>query len=236
MSMLEIKNLNVYYGSIQALWDVSLEVKEGEIVALIGANEAGKTTLLNAVVGLNPPVSGKIIFQGINITGWSCSSIVETGISYLPEGGRPFPDMSVRENLEMGAFLDHVWKRRKEMLSYVYRLFPKLKDREKQLAKTLSGGERQMLAMGRGLMSAPSIFLLDELSYGLAPKLASEALNIITSLREQGITILLVEQNVRQTLEIADRAYVLENGRVVLSGKSSEMLNSDYIKQAYLGR
>lgn len=235
MPMLEIKNINSYYGNIQALWDVSLEVKEGEIVALVGANEAGKTTLLNAVIGLKPPDAGEVYFQGAKINGLSCKSIVEMGISYLPEGGRLFLEMSVRENLEMGAFFKHVWKRRQQMMEQIYSVFPILKEREKQLARTLSGGEQQMLAMARGLMSAPRLFLLDELSYGLAPKLVLEAFGVLKSLREQGITILLVEQNVRQTLEIADRAYVLENGRMAFSAECSELLDSEHIKKAYLG-
>ncbi|MGE5485773.1 MAG: ABC transporter ATP-binding protein [Ignavibacteriales bacterium] len=233
--MLEINHVNAFYGNVQVLWDVSLEVKEAEIVALIGANGAGKTTLLNAIAGLQPPQSGEILFLGKRLNGLPSRIITEMGISYLPEGGRLFPEMTVVENLEMGAYVLSAWKRRKERLSQVYQWFPRLKERERQLARTLSGGERQMLAMGRGLMAGPRLFLLDELSYGLAPKVVSEAFQVIKGMRDQGITILLVEQNVKQTLEIADRAYVLENGRIVLAGGRSELRENDYVKKAYLG-
>lgn len=233
--MLEVKDLNVAYGNVQVLWDVSLNVKEGEIVVLLGANGAGKTTLLNAITGLVRPRAGKVSFLGRDITGLPPNEVVEHGIAYLPEGGRLFPDMSVQENLEMGGYLKNNWKIRKSRLEYVYSIFPRLKERRKQLAKTLSGGERQMLAMGRCLMSNPKMGFFDELSYGLAPKLVKEAFAMLKSLRDLGLTIFLIEQNANQSLEIADRAYVLENGRIVSSGTASELLNSDHIRKAYLG-
>lgn len=235
MAMLNIEKLNCFYGNVQVLWDVSLNVEEGEIVALLGANGAGKTTLLNSITGIITPGSGSISFMGGVINGLSPYHIVEKGISYLPEGGRLFPDMTIRENLEMGAYTRSNWKGRKGMLDRIYAMFPILKEREKQLARTMSGGEQQMLAMGRGLMSNPKLCLFDELSYGLAPKMVEEVFRIVKMLREQGITVLLVEQNVHQSLEIASRAYVLENGRIVLNGSSDSLLEDDYIKKAYLG-
>lgn len=233
--MLEIDNINTFYGKVQSLWDVSLKVNEAEIVALVGANGSGKTTLLNTICGLMSPASGSITFLGQRIDRLSPHAVVERGLSHIPESGRVFPDMTVRENLEMGAYPLHAWKVREKTLQQVYRIFPRLQEREKQLARTLSGGEKQMLAMGRGLMSRPRLCMFDEPSYGLAPKLVLEVFRIVNSLREEGITVLLVEQNVRHTLEIADRAYVLENGRVVLEGGGEELLQSDYVKKAYLG-
>lgn len=235
MTMLEIEKLNVFYGNVQALWDVSLRVEEAEIVALLGANGAGKTTLLNSIAGLVKPTSGHIKFMDESLDGVPSHSIMEKGIAYLPEGGRLFPDMSIKENLEMGVYPKSLWKTRKESMERVFELFPKLKERQKQLASTLSGGEKQMLAMARGLMSNPKLCLFDELSYGLAPIIVTEVFNIVKTLRQQGITVLLVEQNVRQTLEIADRAYVLENGRLALSGPCCNLLENDYVKKAYLG-
>jgi branched-chain amino acid transport system ATP-binding protein len=233
--MLEICDVNTLYGKVQALWDVCLEINEAEIVALVGSNGAGKTTLLNTISGLLRPASGSVEFLGKRIDGLPPYSIVEMGISHVPEGGKVFPDMSVRENLEMGAYPFHAWKQKEETFEQVYQVFPVLKEREGQLARTLSGGERQMLAMGRGLMSKPRLCLFDEPSYGLAPLLVAEIFRIIQRLREQGITILLIEQNVRHTLETADRAYVLENGRICLEGDCGEMLQSDYVRKAYLG-
>jgi branched-chain amino acid transport system ATP-binding protein len=233
--MLEVKNLDVSYGNVQVLWDVSLNVTEGEIVVLLGANGAGKTTLLNAITGLVRPKAGSVSFLDQDITGLPPNEVVEHGIAYLPEGGRLFPDMSVQENLELGSYLKNNWKIRKNRLEYVYNVFPRLKERRKQLAKTLSGGERQMLAMGRCLMSNPKMGFFDELSYGLAPKLVKEAFAMLKSLRDLGLTIFLIEKNANQSLEIADRAYVLENGRIVTSGTSDELLNSDHIRKAYLG-
>ncbi len=233
--MLEVNTLNVSYGNVQVLWDVCLKVDEGEIVALVGANGAGKTTLLNAIAGLVKPASGSVTFLGEDITGYSSNAIVERGIAYLPEGGRLFPDMSVLENLEMGAYLKNSWNKRNERLEKVYEIFPLLKERRKQLAKTLSGGERQMLAMGRSLMSGPKLGMFDELSYGMAPKLVMEAFKMLETLRDNGITVFLIEQNVKQSLEIADRAYVLENGEIVSGGSCNALLESDHVRKAYLG-
>jgi len=233
--MLEIKNIDTFYGGIQALWDVSLSINEGEIVAVVGANGAGKTTLLNTIAGLLHPVSGTIEFLGKRIEGLGSHNIGELGIAYVPEGGKPFVDMSVRENLEMGAYVTEAWKLKEETLQQVYDTFPRLRERQGQLARTLSGGERQMLAIGRGLMSRPKLCLFDEPSYGLAPVLVAEFFHIIQQLRDQGIAVLLIEQNVRQTLEIADRAYVLESGRVTLQGNSQELLQKELIRKAYMG-
>ena len=233
--MLSIENLNCFYGNVQALWDVSLSVDEGEVVALLGANGAGKTTLLNAITGLVKPASGTLCFMGRQLNGLSADNMIEMGISYLPEGGRLFPEMTIRENLEMGAYNKKNWSRRKTVMESVFTLLPKLKERQKQLARTMSGGERQMLAMGRALMSEPKLLLLDELSYGLAPIIVTEVFHIVEMLRDQGITILLVEQNVHQSLEIASRASVMENGRIVLEGESAALIENDYIKKAYLG-
>jgi len=216
--MLKVGNLDTFYGKTQAIWGVSLRIDEKEIVALLGANAAGKTTLLNTISGFLCPASGSVEFLGRRIDGLTPHSIVELGISHVLEGGRPFTDMTVRENLEMGAYPYHSWKGREERLEEVYKVFPYLKARQGQLARTLSGGERQMLAMGRSLMSRPRLCMFDEPSYGLAPLLVKELFKIITALNEQGITILLVEQNVRHALEIADRAYLLENGRMALEG------------------
>ncbi|HEY4711465.1 MAG TPA: ABC transporter ATP-binding protein [Dehalococcoidia bacterium] len=233
--MLEVSTLNVFYGKSQALRDVSLRVNEGEIVALVGANGAGKTTLLNTISGLLRPASGSVEFLGKRIDRLAVHKIVQQGISQIPEGRKLFSDMTVRENLEMGAYTSKAWKRKKETFEQVYQIFPVLKERSRQSATKLSGGERQMVAIGRGLMSSPKLCMFDEPSYGLAPKLFSEVLDVIRRLRERGITILLVEQNVRNTLEVADRAYVLENGRIVLEGKGKDILQSDLVKKAYLG-
>ncbi len=235
MSMIEVNNLNCFYGNVQVLWDVSLKVEEAEIVALLGANGAGKTTLLNCITGLVRPSSGSITFLGDSLIGCPSNAILEKGISYLPEGGRMFPEMSIRENLEMGAYPKSMWGGRKEQIEKMFELFPKLKERQKQTASTLSGGEKQMLAMARGLMSGPKLCLFDELSYGLAPIMVKEVFRIVQMLRDSGITVLLVEQNVKQSMEIADRAYVLENGRISLEGKCSELIDNDYVKRAYLG-
>jgi branched-chain amino acid transport system ATP-binding protein len=233
--MLEICNLNTLYGKAQALWDVCLQVNEAEIVALVGSNGAGKTTLLHTLSGLLRPASGSVTFLGKRIDGLPSHAIVELGISLVPEGGRVFPDMTVRENLEMGAYPYHAWKQKGETLGQVYQIFPRLRERERQLARTLSGGEHQMLAIGRALMSKPRLCLFDEPSYGLAPLLVMEIFRIIQGLRDRGLTILLIEQNVRRALEIADRAYVLENGRICMEGACTEILESDHVRKAYLG-
>ena len=233
--MLEVCDVTTPYDMTQALWDVCIEVNESEIVALIGSNGAGKTALLNAISGLLHPASGTVEFLGKRIDGLPPHTIVELGISHVPEGGKVFPDMTVYENLEMGAYPIHAWNQKEQTLEQVYHVFPKLKERAGQLARTLSGGERQMLAIGRGLMSKPRLCLLDEPSYGLAPRLVLEIFRIIKELRDQGITVLLIEQNVRHTLETADRAYVLENGRICLEGACDELLQSDFVRKAYLG-
>jgi branched-chain amino acid transport system ATP-binding protein len=233
--MLELNVVNTHYGKVKALWDVSLRVDEKEIVALVGANGAGKTTMLNTISGMIRSTSGTIQFCGQGIDRLFPYQIVKIGISHIPEGGKPFPDMTVHENLEMGAYHDETWRKREETVEQVYRIFPILKERAGQLARTLSGGERQMLAVGRGLMSRPKLCMLDEPSYGLSPILVKEIFNVIKALRDRGMTLLLVEQNVQQTLEIADRAYVLENGRIVSEGRSKELLQNDHIKKAYLG-
>jgi branched-chain amino acid transport system ATP-binding protein len=233
--MLEVRKIDTFYGKSQALWDISFNISKKEIVAFIGANGAGKTTLLNTISGILRPGSGSIKFLGKRIEGLAPHTIVELGISHIPEGRRLFPEMSVRENLEMGAYLRRAWKQKEETLKQVYELFPLLQERAGQLARTLSGGEQQMLAIGRGLMSRPKLCVIDEPSNGLSPLLVKEIFTIIEGLRKQGIAILLIEQNVRQTLELADRAYVLENGRVILAGESKKLLKKELIKKAYLG-
>lgn len=233
--MLEVSNLNVFYGKSQALRDVSLKVTEKEIVALVGTNGAGKTTLLNTISGLLHPASGSVEFLGKRIDRLAAHKIMNLGICQIPEGRKLFSDMTVGDNLEMGAYSSAAWKRRKETLEQVYQIFPVLKERRNQSAKKLSGGERQMVAIGRGLMSSPKLCMFDEPSYGLAPKLFSEVLEVIKRLREHGITVFLVEQNVRRTLDIADRAYVLENGQIVLEGKGKDLLQNELVKRAYLG-
>jgi branched-chain amino acid transport system ATP-binding protein len=233
--ILEVDHINAFYGQVQVLWDVCVKINEGEIVALIGANGAGKTTLLHTISGLLRPASGTISFLGRRIDGLAPHTIVELGVSHIPEGRRLFTDMSVQENLEMGAYTGRAWKLREETIAQVYQVFPILKERSRQLARILSGGEQQMLAMGRGLMSRPKLCIIDEPSNGLAPRLVTEVFQIVKSLRERGITILLIEQNVRQTLEIADRACVLENGRITLEGCCDDLIKSDHIRKAYLG-
>lgn len=233
--MLQVSNLDVFYGKSQALRDVSLRVDEKEIVALVGTNGAGKTTLLNTISGLLRPASGSVEFLGKRIDRLVPHKIMKLGICQIPEGRKLFTDMTVRENLEMGAYTSEAWKRRKETLEQVYQVFPVLKERAGQSAKKLSGGEGQMVAIGRGLMSNPRLCMFDEPSYGLAPRLLSEVLEVIKRLREEGITVFLVEQNVRQTLETADRVYVLENGQIVLEGKGKDLLQDELVKKAYLG-
>ncbi len=235
-TVLEAKALDAFYGNVQVLRDVSLEVGAAEIVALIGANAAGKTTLLKCISGQVSPRAGTIEFRGGRIDGLPANRIVDMGISQVPEGGKPFPDMTVHENLDLGAYPRRAWKDRGATLEQVYGIFPRLQERAGSLARTLSGGERQMLAIGRAMMSKPSLVMFDEPSYGLAPLMVAEAFRVIQALREHALTVLLVEQNVRQTLQIADRAYVLENGRIVLQGTGTELLNSEHVRRAYLGR
>jgi branched-chain amino acid transport system ATP-binding protein len=233
--MLELSNIDAFYGKSQAIWDLSFTVNEGEIFALVGANGAGKSTLLKIISGLLRPASGSVTFRSERIDGRAPHSIVELGICHVPEGRRLFTQMSVYENLEMGAYLGEAWKQKEKTLHEVYEVFPILKERQGQLASTLSGGEQQMVAMGRGLMSRPKLCMFDEPSYGLAPLLVTEIFRVIQSLRDQGMTILLVEQNVRQSLEIADRACVLENGRIALEGGCQELLQEELVRKAYLG-
>ncbi|MBN1221547.1 MAG: ABC transporter ATP-binding protein [Anaerolineae bacterium] len=239
--MLEVRNISTYYGHIQALHQVSLEVSEGEIVSLIGGNGAGKTTLLNSISGVAPPHQGAILLNGHNLTCLPSEAIVGQGISQVPERRQVFGNMTVRDNLTLGAYrrLQKPGERHavKEDIDYVFSLFPRLKERQKQQAGTLSGGEQQMLAIGRGLMARPKVLLLDEPSLGLAPILVQEILHIIQHLRENNnTTILLVEQNARAALGISDRGYVLETGRVVLTGTAEELITNKEVQQAYLGR
>lgn len=233
--MLEIKNLNVHYGVIHALKNASLIVNEGEIVTLIGANGAGKTTSLRTISGLNNATSGEIILEGQNITKLPAPDRVELGLSQVPEGRRVFQAMSVLENLELGAFLRKDKENIKKDLEHIYQLFPILGNRKHQSSGTLSGGEQQMLAMGRALMSRPKLLLLDEPSMGLAPLLVREIFKIITDINSTGTTILLVEQNASMALSIANRAYVIENGSIVMSGTGEELARSSEIQKAYLG-
>lgn len=233
--MLEIKNLNVHYGVIQALKDVSLTVNKGEIVTLIGANGAGKTTTLRTISGLNKATSGEILLEGTDITNIPAPQRVKMNVSQVPEGRRIFPDMSVLENLELGAYLRNDKTEIKKDIEHIYSLFPILGNRKKQMAGTLSGGEQQMLAMGRALMSRPKILLLDEPSMGLAPLLVREIFDIIKNINSTGTTILLVEQNARMALSIAHRAYVIETGSIVMSGTGEELSKSNDIQNAYLG-
>lgn len=233
--MLKVYNLSVHYGVIQALKQVSLEVHEGEIVSLIGANGAGKTTLLHALSGLIKSSEGSILFLGEEITKASAKQIVKAGMTQVPEGRRIFPDMTVLENLQMGAYLRKDKEGIKQDMALVFTRFPRLKERKKQLAGTLSGGEQQMLAMGRALMAKPKLLLLDEPSMGLSPLLVKEIFKIIQDINQQGTTVLLVEQNAKMALQIATRGYVLENGRIVLTGTSQELMASSQVQKAYLG-
>lgn len=233
--MLKVEDLQVYYGVINAIKGVSFEVNEGEVIALIGANGAGKTTILHTITGLVSPKSGHVFFEGKDITKVPAHKIVSMGMAHVPEGRRVFQQLSVSENLKLGAFILKDKDRIEKNLEYVYNHFPRLKERENQVAGTLSGGEQQMLAMGRALMSNPRIILMDEPSMGLSPLLVSEIFEIIKEVSKDGKTVLLVEQNAKKALSIADRAYVLETGKIALSGDAKELMNNDQIKKAYLG-
>ena len=235
MALLEVNNLEVHYGVIKALKNISFEVNEGEIIALIGANGAGKTTTLHTISGILPVTSGNIILNGQDITKVPAHKIVKLGISQVPEGRRVFSQLSVLDNLKMGAYIRNDKDKIEADLENIYKRFPRLYERKSQLAGTLSGGEQQMLAMGRALMSNPKILLLDEPSMGLSPILVSEIFDIIKAINDSGTTVLLVEQNAKKALSIADRAYALETGNVVVSGKASDLINDDKIKKAYLG-
>ena len=235
MAMLEVKDLEVYYGVIQAIKRISFHVDKGEIIALIGANGAGKTTTLHTVTGLISPKNGHVLFEGKDITKIPAHKIVSMGMAHVPEGRRVFAELSVYENLKMGAYTRKDKNEIEESLKNVYKRFPRLEERKNQMAGTLSGGEQQMLAMGRALMSKPKIILMDEPSMGLSPIMVNEIFDIIRSVSESGTTVLLVEQNAKKALSIADRAYVLETGKIVLEGKAKDLLEDDSIKKAYLG-
>ena len=235
MAMLEVKDLEVYYGVIQAIKGISFEVNKGEVIALIGANGAGKTTTLHTITGLISPKKGDVIFEGKDITKVPAHKIVSMGMAHVPEGRRVFAELSVYENLRMGAYTRKDKSEIEESLANVYKRFPRLEERKNQMAGTLSGGEQQMLAMGRALMSKPKIILMDEPSMGLSPILVNEIFDIIRAVSESGTTVLLVEQNAKKALAIADRAYVLETGKIVLEGNAKDLLEDDSIKKAYLG-
>ena len=233
--MLSINQIEVFYGDVQVLWGVSLKVESKELAALIGANGAGKSTTLNTISAILRPHSGKIEFNGQRIDTAPAAQVVELGISQVPEGRRLFPEMTVLENLELGSFMAEAKRRRNETLDWVYNIFPRLKERRNQLAGTLSGGEQQMVAVGRGLMSRPKLLMLDEPSLGLAPLLVQQVFKAAERVNTEGVTILLVEQNVKHTLSIATHAYVLENGRIVMEGNGVDLLNNSHVKKAYLG-
>jgi len=233
--MLSVNQIQVSYDDVQVLWDVSLKVESKELAALVGANGAGKSTTLNTISGMLRPRSGKIEFNGERIDTAPASRVVELGISQVPEGRRLFPEMTVLENLELGSYMAEAKRRRNETLDWVFSIFPALKERGKQLAGTLSGGEQQMVAVGRGLMARPKLLMLDEPSLGLAPILVREVFKVVGRVNSEGVTILLVEQNVKHTLAVATHAYVLENGRIAMEGKGNDLLNNDHVKKAYLG-
>ena len=235
MAMLEVKDLQVSYGMIQAIKGVSFEVNQGEVIALIGANGAGKTTILHTVTGLLAPKAGSIMFEGQDITKVPAHKIVSMGMAHVPEGRRVFAQLSVYDNLKMGAYTRKDKNEIEESLEMVYKRFPRLEERKNQMAGTLSGGEQQMLAMGRALMSKPKIILMDEPSMGLSPIFVNEIFNIIQEVSASGTTVLLVEQNAKKALSIADRAYVLETGNIALEGDAKILMNDDSIKKAYLG-
>lgn len=235
MAMLTVENLEVYYGVIRALKGVSFEVDEGEVVALIGANGAGKTTILHTITGLLRAKSGSIQFEGQDLTKTPAHKIVSMGMAHVPEGRRVFQQLTVLENLKLGAYTRKNKQEIADSLAKVYQHFPRLEERKNQVAGTLSGGEQQMLAMGRALMSNPKIVLMDEPSMGLSPLLVSEIFDIIREIKSTGTTVLLVEQNAKKALSIADRAYVLETGSIVLEGNASDLMNNDSVKKAYLG-
>jgi branched-chain amino acid transport system ATP-binding protein len=234
-SLLKVTNINTFYGSLQVLWDISIDIKPGEIVAIIGANGSGKSSLLNTISGMIHPARGSVAFEGREITLLDPFRIVALGISQVPEGRRIFPDMSVYENLKMGSYNHRARSKREQNLETVYEHFPILERRKNQLAKTLSGGEQQMVAVGSALMSDPKLMLLDEMSLGLAPLVVNELYKVLKEIRLRGITIVFVEQNVRRTLSEAERAYILETGRIVLSGHVDELREEEKVKKAYFG-
>lgn len=233
--MLEVKNIDVYYGDVQVIWDVAFEVRKGEVVALIGANGAGKSTTLKTISGLLRPRKGEITFEGAPVHKIEPYKLIEMGLALCPEARRLFVEMTVDENLDMGSLKGEAKKKRDKTKDMVFDLFPRLKERRRQLAGTLSGGEQQMVAVGRGLMSLPKLLMFDEPSLGLAPILVREIFNVIKRIREEGTTVLIVEQNTKQTLSICDRAYVLETGKITLQGTGLALLNDEHVKKAYLG-
>ena len=235
MAMLSVNNLQVHYGMIQAIKDVSFEVNEGEVIALIGANGAGKTTILHTVSGLLQPTKGNVIFEGQDITKIPAHKIVSLGMAHVPEGRRVFAQLTVLENLKLGAYTRKDKNEMEETLKMIYKRFPRLEERKNQIAGTLSGGEQQMLAMGRALMSHPKIILMDEPSMGLSPIFVEEVFKIIRDISAEGVTVLLVEQNAKKALNIADRAYVLETGNIILQGDAKKLMNDESVKKAYLG-
>ncbi|MCC0005511.1 MAG: ABC transporter ATP-binding protein [Methylobacteriaceae bacterium] len=233
--MLDVEDLSVFYGDAQALDGVALSIEQGEIVAIVGANGAGKTSLIRTIGGMHKPTRGRIRFKGVDVTGWPSHRVCDLGVGQVAEGRQIFPNMSVVENLEMGAMLPRARKLKARNLEHVYSLFPRLKERSGQFAGTLSGGEQQMLAIGRCLMGAPELVMFDEPSLGLAPAIVQNMLAIIRTLNQDGLTCMLVEQNVAVSLKLARHAYVLENGRVMLKGGGEELLADDRVRQAYLG-
>jgi branched-chain amino acid transport system ATP-binding protein len=233
--MLEVRNIDVFYGDVQVLWDVSFNVQAGEVVAIIGANGAGKSTSLKTVSGIVSPNKGEILFEGAPIHTREPYTLIDLGIAHCPEARKLFVEMTVEENLDMGSLKGEARKKRPNTKERVFSLFPRLGERRRQLAGTLSGGEQQMVAVGRALMSLPKLLMFDEPSLGLAPILVRDIFNVITAIRKEGVTVLIVEQNVKQTLAIADRAYVLENGKIVMEGKGKDMLNDEHVQAAYLG-
>ena len=235
MAMLSVNNLQVHYGMIQAIKDVSFEVNEGEVIALIGANGAGKTTILHTVSGLLQPTKGSVIFEGQDITKVPAHKIVSLGMAHVPEGRRVFAQLTVLENLKLGAYTRKDKNEMEETLKMIYKRFPRLEERKNQVAGTLSVGEQQMLAMGRALMSHPKIILMDEPSMGLSPIFVEEVFKIIRDISAEGVTVLLVEQNAKKALNIADRAYVLETGNIILQGDAKKLMNDESVKKAYLG-
>lgn len=233
--MLEVQNINMAYGDLQVLWDVSFNVQKGEIVVLVGANGAGKSSMLRTISNITPPVSGSIVFDNLVLNEAEPREIIENGVIHVPEGRHLFNEMSVEENLIMGSLSNRAKALRSDSLEYCYDLFPRLRERRQQVAGTLSGGEQQMVAIARGLMAKPQVLMLDEPSLGLAPILVQEIFEIAQTINEEGITILLVEQNVRQTLKFCHRAYVIENGTITREGTGNELLNDKYVREAFLG-
>ncbi|UCC88279.1 MAG: ABC transporter ATP-binding protein [Anaerolineales bacterium] len=233
--LLRVNNIDVFYGSLQVLWDVSIEMKSGEMVAIAGANGAGKSTLLKTISGLMHPAKGSIEFAGMDITRMNAYDIAAQGICQVPEGRRLFPNMTVLQNLMIGSYSQKARAKREENLARVYELFPILKERQNQLAKTLSGGQQQMVAIGRGLMSNPKVMIIDEMSLGLSPLFVSDLFRVLHEIRARGITVLLVEQNVWRTLHEADSAYVLETGRIVMSGRAQDLCEEEEVRNAYFG-